>query len=501
MKKNDLRRIMLVALTVVLTASLCLSLAACGSGTTENTLDPSASPAASSAVVVEPSASPSTSPAPIPTVVPSSMPSASPTPAATASPSANAPSVTKNPTAEYIMEDGKALFVAKASNYTSIEWRIISADGKYGCAAKDAPKYFSGVSVWGDSEETLVIYNTPTSLNGWYVQATFTGKGGTVYSNRALLSVQQKSTQVSANPAGGTFDKSVTVTLLGQSGAKLSYKVQYSGGYTATGSVFAGQNISISTVTSGTNYAVLSFYDVSNPSNSATYTFTITDSSAYVATAPTADPAGGYFEGGQTVSLYADSGATIYYTLDGSDPHRGNIYTGPFYIDCTCTVMAVAQMGNTYSDIATFYYEVDSQSYGVSAPSADPGYAETFDDLWISLYADPGATIYYTTDGTDPQFAGSVYQGSVYLPYSPSMSVTLRAKAYLNGVWSADSYFTYYFSALIGDDYSYDYYGYDYNDYYYDYYDYDSGTYYQYNSDGSISWQNADGSGGGVIYD
>lgn len=446
MKTNKMRSVLLTVLTLVLAASMCLSLAACGG---KGTLEPVASAAVDAPVKVEPSATPAATPSPEPSVVPSSIPKASPTPTTTPAPSAKAPTVTKNPTSEYIMEGGKALFVAKATNYKSISWRIVSGDGQYACAAKDAPLHFPGVTVWGDTGETLVLSNTPLSLNGWYAQAIFTGAGGTVYTSGALISVHRQEYQVSASPAGGTFDESVSVALLGQSGAQLYYNVQYASGYSYDGYVYAGQSINIGTVHSGTNYVTLSFYAVSNPSNSARCTFTLRDDTIYL-NAPSADPAGGYFPEGGYVALYADPGALIYYTLDGSDPHRGILYNGSLYIDRSCTLMVVANSGNSYSDVASYDFNVAPKPTTVSAPTASPdGYGQYYDDIWVNLYADPGATIYYTLDGTDPQFAGNVYQGSVYIPYSFGSDITLRAKANLNGTWSYDSYFNYYFGEKV----------------------------------------------------
>ncbi len=59
---------------------------------------------------------------------------------------------------------------------------------------------------------------------------------------------------------------------------------------------------------------------------------------------PQIAPAGGVFDGSTTVSLYAQPGAIIYYTLDGTDPTQDPFkeYSGPFTISATTTVRARA---------------------------------------------------------------------------------------------------------------------------------------------------------------
>ncbi len=455
---NTLRKTVVMMLVCAMLFTSAFTLAACGSSssTTAATSTPTAT--------VTAEVSPEPTPTPMPTVIPSAIPTAppaasssptvAPTTAPTQSPSSKTMAVTKDPTDEYAIEGAKVLFIAKASNYKSIEWYIHSKDGNYGCAAADAPTYFSGLSVWGTDGETLVLYNVPTSINGWYAVAKFTGNNGEVlYSKSALISVSQKETQVSVNPAGGTFDSGATVTLKGQSGAQIYYNVQYSGGYSFDGYSYVGRTIYIPAVYDGVNYAVLSVCAVSNPKNSARYDFVLNNYTVYVST-PTVYPDGGTFTTGQTVTLSADPGASIYYTLNGGDPTRGTLYTGPLYIGESCTLTAVAVIGNTYSSICSYDFYISSY-VPVTAPAVSPdGYGEYFDDIWVSLYSDYDATIYYTTDGSDPIYNGIQYQGGVYIPYSPNTVVTLKAVALIGNSFSSTTTVTYYFGTYY-DTYSF----------------------------------------------
>lgn len=86
---------------------------------------------------------------------------------------------------------------------------------------------------------------------------------------------------------------------------------------------------------------------------SETFTVSIRDLSKL--DAPVITPNGGTFRGSVEVSITAQEGATIFYTIDGSDPTANSIkYTAPFTITQGTTVKAVAIKENCHdSEIAT----------------------------------------------------------------------------------------------------------------------------------------------------
>ncbi|MFC5587554.1 chitobiase/beta-hexosaminidase C-terminal domain-containing protein [Sporosarcina soli] len=77
-------------------------------------------------------------------------------------------------------------------------------------------------------------------------------------------------------------------------------------------------------------------------------------------TAPEANPAGGDFSNDVSVELTAESGATIYYTTDGSLPTAltGTEYTGAITITTTTTVKAIAVKGSDVSPVSTNIYTI-----------------------------------------------------------------------------------------------------------------------------------------------
>jgi predicted alpha-1,2-mannosidase len=92
------------------------------------------------------------------------------------------------------------------------------------------------------------------------------------------------------------------------------------------------------------------------------------------------------FRGAQGVTLgSADRGATIFYTLDGSDPDRNAIrYSGPIQIHESVTLKAIAVLGDTVSPPMTVSFRqlTDYPRVTLSAPYA-PQYAASGDDALI----------------------------------------------------------------------------------------------------------------------
>ena len=84
----------------------------------------------------------------------------------------------------------------------------------------------------------------------------------------------------------------------------------------------------------------------------------LTDEAPIVINAPTFNPAAGTYKDKVTVTLTADEGLSIYYTLDGTKPGKeSTLYTAPFDLTETTTVTAVAidAEGNESENVAAKY--------------------------------------------------------------------------------------------------------------------------------------------------
>ena len=124
---------------------------------------------------------------------------------------------------------------------------------------------------------------------------------------------------------------------------------------------------------------------------------------------------------GTSLTLSCDTaGASIYYTLDGTTPDPSNpaqLYSSAISIIDNITVKAIAiKDGYRNSDVA-------SRSFTVPTV-ANPVITISSNTVTITCATDD-ATIYYTTDGTDPTTASSVYSSS----FAVGSEVTVKAFA------------------------------------------------------------------------
>lgn len=148
------------------------------------------------------------------------------------------PTVTKSPTSETVIEGNRALFVARADNYTSINWTLSSPNGSVQYNAKDAARYISGLRVSGTSGECLTLDNIPLSMNGWQVQARFDSGSGSAYSNVAYVYVNPMVVNApifTKQPVGTTLKPGGTITLTSEAQSSDGDRVTYQW-YKCTGS-------------------------------------------------------------------------------------------------------------------------------------------------------------------------------------------------------------------------------------------------------------------------
>ena len=144
------------------------------------------------------------------------------------------------------------------------------------------------------------------------------------------------------------------------------------------------------------------------------------------AATPSISPASKSFTGSLQVTISdTTTGATIYYTTDGSTPTTASTqYTSPFNVTTTTTVNAIAAgTGLLASPVASVTYTLQSQ---VSIPTFNPppGYYTAAQSVTISTTTS-NCTIYYTLDGTTPTKNSTKYTG----PVSVGVTETLSAIA------------------------------------------------------------------------
>ena len=91
---------------------------------------------------------------------------------------------------------------------------------------------------------------------------------------------------------------------------------------------------------------------------------------AQATTAPTISPPGPtVYTSIIPVSMSADAGASIYYTLDGSTPTSSStLYTGTIYLSSPHTVKAIAILSGVSSTVTSAYLVIDFKAGALSSP-------------------------------------------------------------------------------------------------------------------------------------
>jgi hypothetical protein len=191
------------------------------------------------------------------------------------------------------------------------------------------------------------------------------------------------------------------------------------------------------TLTSGDGIKTV-YYQVKDEAGwvSPTYSDTIVLATPKVA-APTFSPVGGTYTSTQSVTIScATSGATIRYTTDGSEPtSTSTVYSSPIGVSSTTTVKAKAfKSGMADSDTVSATYTILEK---VSAPTFTPigGTYSSPQNIALSSIT-TGATIRYTTDGSEPTSTSTVYSSSI--PVN-SGTVTVKAKVFKSGMTDSDT--------------------------------------------------------------
>ncbi len=242
------------------------------------------------------------------------------------------------------------------------------------------------------------VYSAPISLTANAVLKFFAvdsaGNGGPISTETYSLAT------TSASPSGGTYNTPQMVTLSSWiPNATIYYTID--GSEPTINSTVYSAPISISENTT------LKFFGVDAAGNEGT---AITEIYIFDLTTPTvtASPAGGIYSSPQIVNLNASEPATIYYTIDGSQPDTNStIYTGPVSVISSTELkfFAVDSAGNVGS-IMTESYVIDTVPPVVSTEPPAGLYNEP---VSVILSSNEPATIYYTTDGTLPTTGSAIY--------------------------------------------------------------------------------------------
>jgi N-acetylneuraminic acid mutarotase len=158
------------------------------------------------------------------------------------------------------------------------------------------------------------------------------------------------------------------------------------------------------------------------------------------APAPTFSSASGSYPAGTAITLSdTASGATIYYTTDGKTVPTVNsqVYTGPVSLTTPETIQAIAvASGYAISYVAGATYTLPAATPTFSVP------AGTYTSMQTVTISDatPGSTIYYTTDGSAPTTSSTLYEGTITVSQSETLSAIAIANGYLTSSLAKATY-------------------------------------------------------------
>ena len=228
--------------------------------------------------------------------------------------------------------------------------------------------------------------------------------------------------------ASGTYTSAQSITITcATPGAVINYTIN--GGPSKT---YSGK-ITLAAKSGNTDIVAIAAKKTLNPSfeASASYKITGTVATPVISSVFTVIGAGTT----QDVKMSCSTdGAMIYYTTDGSAPTTSSAqYTGPFTVNGTTTIKAIAVLKDWLSSaVATVNYTgtVPTPSFSVLEGKYDEEQT-VYVNLSDSNF--DGAVIRYTTNGTTPTATSPVVPGGGILI---NKTTTLMAKAWKTG-WSA----------------------------------------------------------------
>ncbi len=167
---------------------------------------------------------------------------------------------------------------------------------------------------------------------------------------------------------------------------------------------------------------------------------------ASAAATPTFSPAAGTYSSAQSVTISDTTpNSFFYYTTDGSSPLASASavpYTGPIAVVSTETIQAVAgASGFGNSAVVAATYTINTTMSPAATPTFSPA-AGTYTSAQTVTISDttPGATIYYTLDGSTPSTSSTKYTGTIPVGSTETIKAIAAATGFSNSAVATATY-------------------------------------------------------------
>ncbi len=266
---------------------------------------------------------------------------------------------------------------------------------------------------------TSAQYGAPFNIDSSQTIKAFAQKTGLAASNVTTAAYVISVPAPTFNPAPGTYQNAQAVTLTcAMNGASIHYTTDAS-----TPTAASTQYSSAIAVSTTTTIKAIAIKAGAQTSSVATGVYTI----GIPAAAPVFNPPAGAYTGAQSVAITSStSGASIYYTTNGSEPTTAStLYSAPITVSTTTTLKAIAvKAGMLNSAVSSAAYTITIAQ--TAAPVFSPAAGTYTSAQTVAITSTTGdASIYYTTNGSEPTTASTLYSA----PITISTTTTLKAIA------------------------------------------------------------------------
>ena len=280
-----------------------------------------------------------------------------------------------------------------------------------GVPSGDITNSHTGTSVYGGATVTYSCTNGDSDTKVYTSGGPSGGSG-----NNLLVGKNNGSFTISGIPTGDAAELTIEYVKGGKGTLSLTTNT--------TGASISGSTLT----TGGAETITLVFANTASGDNYRIDNISVKVKTAGAGTgiaAPTFSVDEGAVSVGTEVELEQKDSYTIRYTTDGTAPTKttGTVYSDPIVINTPTTIKAIAVNGDDVSSVSTATYTIN-----VPKPTFDVKAGAVYVGTPLTISATDGYTIIYTTDGTDPSYAGS--NGDIYdSPIAINSAMTVKAIA------------------------------------------------------------------------